>query len=169
MKTSCGGSPTSFITTNEKETRLLAEEIGKHIQTGLVICLQGEMGAGKTVFVQGLALGLGVPPTTYVTSPTYTLVNRYSGRFPLYHADLCRLAGIGEIEEIGFEELIASDHVVAVEWPERMDFSRFAHRLEVSIKSIAETGRHIFVIAYGLARRLLLKSMDAKLSDFQER
>lgn len=103
-----------------EETRLLGRELGEMLAPGTVICLYGDLGSGKTSFVQGLALGLGVPEEAYVTSPSYTLINEYEGRLPLYHLDLYRLSGSDELWDLGIDEIIAGEGVVAIEWPDRL-------------------------------------------------
>lgn len=90
------------------------------LRSGDAIGLVGDLGAGKTLFVRGLARGLAVPPEVRVTSPTFTLINEYQGgRLPLFHADLYRLERAAELDELGFEDLLARGGVVAVEWSDR--------------------------------------------------
>lgn len=104
---------------------------------GCVVLLSGELGAGKTVFAQGVAKGLGVPGI--VNSPTFVVVNEYgAGRVPLAHADLYRLAGGDEIEELALDE-IATASVLLVEWPERAGASLPADHLRIEIVSGSST------------------------------
>jgi tRNA threonylcarbamoyladenosine biosynthesis protein TsaE len=86
----------------------------------LIIALIGDLGSGKTVFVQGLARGLAVPKEFMITSPSYTLINEYPGRVPLFHADLYRLSNAIDIESTGLFDTMAADGVVAIEWAERI-------------------------------------------------
>jgi tRNA threonylcarbamoyladenosine biosynthesis protein TsaE len=90
------------------------------LDRGICLQLKGELGSGKTCFVQGLARGLGVPETYEITSPTYSLINEYAGRLPLYHVDLYRLEEQVDFESIGLDDVLAEDAVVAVEWAERL-------------------------------------------------
>jgi len=107
------------LTVSEAETQALACEIARSLGPGDVVLLTGELGAGKTAFVRGLAEGLGVPPDD-VSSPTFTLVHEYrGGRVPLYHADLYRLDR-GADEDLGLSELVADGGVLAIEWPDRL-------------------------------------------------
>jgi len=108
---------TSTIVTNtEDETIAAGSRLAAQIDIGTVVLLHGELGAGKTAFVRGLAEGLGVSPDE-VSSPTFTLVQEYRGRIPLYHVDLYRLAS-AEADDLGLEEL-SQTGVVAIEWAEK--------------------------------------------------
>jgi len=107
------------ITTNgPEETEAFAEKLGKSLAPGTVLALFGDLGAGKTTFVRGLARGLGV--TGGVSSPTYTIVNEYPGPVPLFHFDMYRLGSSDELFEIGWEDYLNRDGVMAVEWSERV-------------------------------------------------
>lgn len=102
------------------ETRDVARRIGEQLKPGAVLALVGPLGAGKTQFVKGLALGLGVPADQLVSSPTFTLCHEYVGRLTLYHLDAYRLSRpAAELAAIGFDELIDSGGVVVVEWADR--------------------------------------------------
>ena len=108
----------SIITTqSEDETSAAGEQLGSALAGGDVVLLYGDLGAGKTAFVRGLALGLGAPASE-VSSPTFTLVQEYRGRVTLYHVDLYRLEP-KEVDDLGLEELVLGDGVVAIEWAER--------------------------------------------------
>ena len=100
------------ITTDSPEaTKQLGEKIGRHIDANMVIALFGDLGSGKTAFVQGLARGLDVPDGYYVTSPTYTLINEYPGRHTLYHIDLYRIDSPVDFAEIGIDEILYNNGV----------------------------------------------------------
>ncbi len=128
-------------TKGEKETIELAKKLAEKIKKGTLILLSGELGAGKTRFVKGIALGLGVKET--VTSPTFTIVNQYKGKIPLFHVDLYRLDGFPE-EDISLEEML-EEGVVAVEWWEKDKelFLSYTPRLQVEIRVIDESRREI--------------------------
>ena len=133
------------ITRSEDETADVARELAASLRAGDVILLSGNLGAGKTAFVRGLASGLGVDPED-VSSPTFTLVHEYrGGRLTLYHADLYRLEKVAT-EDLGLEEMGVADGVLAIEWPDRL-----AHALQgaraVQIEVVDENSRRITVRA----------------------
>jgi len=103
-----------YITNSVNETIEIGEKIGSASKAGDIICIEGELGSGKTHLTKGIALGLGIKE--YITSPTFTLVNEYEGRLRLYHFDVYRIDDPDEIEAIGFDEYIFSDAVSVIEW-----------------------------------------------------
>lgn len=106
------------ITRSAEETFAFAEQLGRTLKPGTFVLLHGDLGAGKTVFVRGLAAGLGAESDA-VTSPTFVLIQHYKGPIPLIHADLYRLESRAAVDDLGLEEL-SEGAVVAVEWAERM-------------------------------------------------
>jgi tRNA threonylcarbamoyladenosine biosynthesis protein TsaE len=121
----------SVVTRNECETRALGEKVGALLRPGNFVALYGELGTGKTRFVQGVALGAGVKPDIHVTSPTYTIVNEYIGVYPVYHFDLYRLGGDADIAELGFDEYFFGNGICLVEWAERLDYELPDQHLKV--------------------------------------
>jgi tRNA threonylcarbamoyladenosine biosynthesis protein TsaE len=106
------------IAANAEETRRVAAEFVPDLKAGNVVALVGDLGAGKTEFVKGLAAGLGSPAV--VTSPTFTLIHEYlGGRLPLYHMDFYRLSSKDELDEIGFDDYLSHAGICAVEWANR--------------------------------------------------
>ena len=105
-------------TRSEEETAALAARFASRLPPGAVVLLWGDLGAGKTAFVRGMAAGLGIDPAE-VSSPTFTLVQEYRGPRTLFHVDLYRLEA-PETEDLGLEELAAGDAVVAIEWADRL-------------------------------------------------
>jgi tRNA threonylcarbamoyladenosine biosynthesis protein TsaE len=131
----------SRVTRSEDETADVAREFAAALKAGDVILLSGNLGAGKTAFVRGLASGLGIDPED-VSSPTFTLVHEYrGGRLTLYHADLYRLERIAT-EDIGLEEMGVADGVLAIEWPDRLAHAMPGAR-EVQIDIVDDTTRRV--------------------------
>ncbi|RMH37889.1 MAG: tRNA (adenosine(37)-N6)-threonylcarbamoyltransferase complex ATPase subunit type 1 TsaE [Deltaproteobacteria bacterium] len=142
-----------MTTRSPAETADVAEHLGRVAAPGTVVGLVGDLGAGKTLFVQGLARGLGVPADVRVVSPTFTLINEYGGgRLPLYHADLYRLERRDEVDDIGLDEVVRGDGVVAIEWADRFDVLG-ADALIVRLRTTGATERVIEVDATGPAAR----------------
>lgn len=98
----------------------MGEALGHLLACGVVVGLIGELGSGKTVFAQGLARGLGVGPDEYVSSPSFTLVNHYRGRVPVYHMDTYRLADAAEMVSLGYEEYFEPAGVTIIEWADKV-------------------------------------------------
>jgi len=134
------------MTRSEEETSTLAEALASGFRGGEVVLLSGDLGAGKTAFVKGLARGLGVDPAE-VVSPTFVLLTRYRGRLTLHHADLYRLSGRGDEWEIGIEELPGADGVLAVEWAERLSDVPWPQAFRVSLEHAGGDTRLIRVMA----------------------
>ncbi len=105
-----------YRSNSAKDTKNIARAMAKRLEPGDVLCIYGDLGAGKTAFTQGLAAGLGVEGI--VSSPTFTIVNCYEGRLPLYHFDTYRIADCDEMDDIGYEEYVYGDGVTVIEWPE---------------------------------------------------
>jgi tRNA threonylcarbamoyladenosine biosynthesis protein TsaE len=122
----------SVITMSPEETRIVSAALAPTLLPGDVISLAGDLGAGKTVFVQGLAAALGVEER--ITSPTFTLIHEYEGRFPVVHVDVYRLDSIQEVLDLGFEELLDPSAVLLVEWGEAVMPLLPRRYLEVSIR-----------------------------------
>ena len=121
-----------FITNSEEETFLLAEKVGEKLKGKEIILLIGELGAGKTIFAKGIANGAGVEDTTEVCSPSYTILNIYEGKFPIYHFDLYRLSETQEIEDLGWEDYIG-EGVIIIEWGEKVPFKEPDIKIEIEI------------------------------------
>jgi tRNA threonylcarbamoyladenosine biosynthesis protein TsaE len=130
------------LTHSEEETAAAGARLGASLNAGDVVLLYGDLGAGKTAFTRGLARGLGAAADD-VTSPTFTLVQEYPGRVTLYHVDLYRLDE-PEVDELGLEELILGDGVVAIEWAERWR-ERPNDVIEVRLQHAGEDQRRITI------------------------
>lgn len=136
-----------FMTHSAEETKEAGAMLAALVSAGDVIPLAGDLGAGKTCFVQGFARGLGIQEP--VTSPTFNLLLVHQGRLPLYHFDLYRLARPDELEDIGFYELIGADGVAVIEWGDRFPQALPADRLMLRFFRAAEAVRRIEVAAHG--------------------
>jgi len=132
-----------FVTASEDDTRALARELAADLAAGDTILLIGDLGAGKTAFVRGLAEGLGIDPGE-VTSPTFTLVHEYrGGRLPLIHVDLYRLDA-ADLDEIGLDADLAAQGVLAIEWAERL-LRELQGALRVTIQDSGGDARRIAI------------------------
>lgn len=109
----------TFASSSAEETKRFGAELGRMFEAGTLVLLRGELGAGKTCLSGAIAKGAGVDPDTAITSPTYTLMQEYQGRCPIYHFDLYRLADPDELLELGFDEFLPGAGIALVEWPER--------------------------------------------------
>ena len=132
-----------FLTNSPLETELVGEKLANIVKPGAVIAYQGDLGAGKTAFTRGVACGLGAKES--VTSPTYTIVNEYlSGKYPLFHFDMYRLASSEDLFDIGWEDYLERGGICAVEWSENV-----ADALEgaiiVTIEKLGEDARRITI------------------------
>lgn len=105
-----------YHSASPEQTLALGRAVGQLADAGDVIALIGELGTGKTLFVGGLAGGLGVDPATYVSSPTFTIMHRYCGRLPLYHIDLYRIETLEAFASLGLDEYLQGNGVAAIEW-----------------------------------------------------
>ncbi len=137
-----------FFSHSSEQTRRLGMRLGAFLQTGDVVCLQGELGAGKTTFVQGLSSGWGSPDA--VSSPTFVLVNVYrrADGSQLYHLDTYRLESAPEAEELDLEDMLGSGPLV-VEWPERMLSVLPPERLWIKLNYVDEDRRELTFLPVG--------------------
>jgi tRNA threonylcarbamoyladenosine biosynthesis protein TsaE len=135
---------TEHITRSAAETEQAAAEIAGRFEGGEVVLLSGDLGAGKTAFVRGIARGIGVDPAE-VASPTFVLLTAYPGPLTLHHADLYRLEASGADRELGLEELPGPRGVLAVEWAERLSFVPWARVFRVALEHAGEDARRLTV------------------------
>ncbi len=147
----------SIMTHSPGETRDIGEIVGSVAMPGSVIALTGEMGAGKTCFIQGLAQGLGTPGDYYITSPTYAIINEYPGRSPFFHIDLYRISDPLELDQIGFYEKLEKKGVVAIEWADRLGEKFFKKKnLKINIETTGDrTRKFIFFNGHGWKNLLI--------------
>jgi tRNA threonylcarbamoyladenosine biosynthesis protein TsaE len=149
----------TLATASAAETRRWGERCGRRLRTPLVICLIGDLGSGKTVFVQGLARGLDVSADYAVTSPSFTLINEYPGRLKLFHIDLYRLGAEADLDDLGLAEILHGEGVAAVEWADKLAEGAVAERLEIRFEFGDDDRRRLHAVAYGQASLILLKAL----------
>ena len=134
-----------FITNGPEETEALGARLARALEPGAVVAFTGDLGAGKTAFVRGLARGLGIQDR--VTSPTFTVVNEYEGgRLPLFHFDLYRLGSADELFDIGWEDYLARGGVCAVEWSERMEELLEPGTIRVDLRRGEDEDRRVITV-----------------------
>jgi tRNA threonylcarbamoyladenosine biosynthesis protein TsaE len=152
----------SVISSDPKETWQIGKVLGSLLNAGDTACLYGDLGAGKTNFTYGIAQGLDVQEH-YVTSPTFTFVNEYRGRLPLYHIDLYRIKDPDELDAIGFGEYIESDGVTVIEWAERAEDELPPECLSVYLSCIDDHSREIGFVGEGVRYESLVEVLKQKL------
>lgn len=135
-----------ITTGSARETRQLGQLFGGLAEAGLVVLLSGQLGAGKTCFAQGVGTGLGLAPSSPVTSPSYTLLNIHQGRLPFYHFDLYRLTQVDDLADLGYDEYAEGDGLTMVEWADRMT-GALSSSIDVAIESLGGEQRKIRFVA----------------------
>jgi len=131
----------TYISHSPDETMNIAKSLASSLKPGTVIALDGELGAGKTVFVKGIAMGLGIFEN--ITSPTFTIVKEYSGRLKLYHFDVYRIEDSSELFEIGFDEYINGEGVSVIEWAVNIEDTLPSDTIYINIEGSGYSQRKI--------------------------
>ena len=132
-----------YYSTSEQETEELGRRLAETLKGGAVVAMYGDLGAGKTAFVRGMARGLGL--NCRVSSPTFTIVNEYLGERELIHFDMYRLSGADELFDIGWEDYLSRGAVCAVEWSENVQDAFFGDEIRVTIEKLSDTERKITI------------------------
>jgi len=132
-----------YISKNERETEAVGERFAASLSGGAVIAMYGDLGAGKTAFVRGMARGMGLD--CRVSSPTFTIVNEYLGERELIHFDMYRLSSADELFDIGWEDYINRGAVCAVEWSENVEDAFFGDEIVVTIEKLGDSERRITI------------------------
>ncbi len=132
-----------FISNSQAQTEKFAESFAKTLKRGAVIAFEGNLGAGKTAFVRGLARGLNIKSD--VSSPTFAIVNEYEGEIPLFHFDMYRIETLGELYSIGFFEYLERGGICALEWSENVYSALPEDSIFVKIEHLSENSRKISV------------------------
>jgi tRNA threonylcarbamoyladenosine biosynthesis protein TsaE len=147
-----------FQTKSTSETIRIGKRIGSLLLTGDIVAFVGELGTGKTQFIKGLAAGVGVENTKYISSPSFTLINEYRGKTPFYHIDLYRLKTEEEAEELGLEEYVGGEGITAIEWADRIPSLLPRELLWIQIRYTGKQTRSIEILGQGDRYEELLKS-----------
>ena len=132
-----------YLSNSEAETEDLGERLARTLSGGAVVAMYGDLGAGKTAFVRGMARGLDLD--CRVSSPTFTIVNEYLGQRELIHFDMYRLRSAEELFDIGWEDYLSRGAVCAVEWSENVKDAFFGDEITVTIDKLSDTGRRISI------------------------
>ncbi len=132
-----------LISDSRERTLEAGRRIGGILTRGDVVALSGELGSGKTCLTQGIAKGLGVAENVPVVSPTFTLINEYPGRTPLFHLDVYRLSGSRDLEDMGYEEYFYGSGIIVIEWAEKIRDILPANTLHVNLRYIDENTREM--------------------------
>jgi len=153
-------------TNNSDRTKELGIDIGKLLSSGDIICLSGDLGTGKTTFVNGLANGLEIKE--YITSPTFTIVNEYVGKYKLYHFDVYRINDPEELYNIGFDEYIYSEDISVIEWAELVSEIVPKEKLWIKITKntdISDEYRKFEIDSIGNRYELLINELIKRWTD----
>lgn len=134
-----------LISDSRERTLETGRLIGGILDRGDIVALSGELGSGKTCLTQGMAKGLGVAENVPVVSPTFTLINEYPGKIPLFHLDVYRLSGPRDLEDMGYEEYFYGSGIIVIEWAEKIRDILPANTLFVSMRYINENTREMIV------------------------
>ena len=153
----------SFETHSPSETLRLGEKIGQLLEAGDIVFLFGDLGAGKTTLTQGIARGLGVAKEEYVRSPTFTLVNEYRGRTPVFHIDLYRIDSPSELDDLGLEEIFLGQGICIVEWAEKLFARENTSAPLLGIEKWIEI--HLTLLKAEDSRKLELKARNPESSE----
>jgi len=154
----------SVISNSTRQTMSWGRKLGKLVQGGEIVGLVGELGAGKTTFVRGFAAGAEVGKDAWVRSPTFTLINEYHGRLPVYHIDLYRIGKAEEINSLNLREYLYSNGVSLIEWFEYLPSAEVDEYLEVKMAHAGRTGRELNFIARGERYEKILEKLRDRVS-----
>ena len=131
-----------FRTRTPAETQTIGKKIGKQLRQGDLVARIGDLGTGKTCLTQGIARGVGIYPNQIVNSPSYTLINEYAGKIPIYHVDLYRLHNHDELLDLGLDEYMEGNGICIIEWAEKLGSLKISHT-KIQITWLSEMTREI--------------------------
>lgn len=155
----------TVISNSSRKTMSWGRKLGKLVQGGEIIGLAGELGTGKTTFVRGFAAGAGVGKDSWVRSPTFTLINEYQGRLPVYHIDLYRIGKAQEIDALNLREYLYSTGVSLIEWFEYLPARDVDEYLEIKMAHAGRTGRELTFVAHGGRYEEILEKLRDRVSE----
>ncbi len=155
-----------FQTKSPSETTRIGKSLGSLLSPGDIVALAGELGAGKTQFIKGLAAGVGVGKSAHISSPSFTLINEYIGKVPFYHIDLFRLNSAKEAEELGMEEYFEGGGITAIEWADKIVSLLPEEILWISIHYTGEHTRSLEITGKGKRYEALLRKFRVRSADF---
>lgn len=150
-----------IISASVRETERIAFNLARHLHSGDVVALIGNLGSGKTIFVKGLALGLGCRKKD-VLSPTFVLMRQYKGKYLLHHFDLYRLKNVHQLEQIGYEEYFYGDGITAIEWADRIEMALPEEYLRIEFRIKDANKRRIEFIPQGKRYADYLRQFQGK-------
>ena len=151
------------ISYSPEETLQLGKSLGSSLIAGDIILLNGDLGAGKTHLTQGICFGVGLDENSYIRSPTFTLINEYQGKLPIYHIDLYRIDSLEEIYSLGLEEILFNQGITIIEWAEKLRSPKnrknlllnIQDRIEINIEIVSESEREFTFNTFFLDPRSL--------------
>ncbi|OGP63237.1 MAG: tRNA (adenosine(37)-N6)-threonylcarbamoyltransferase complex ATPase subunit type 1 TsaE [Deltaproteobacteria bacterium RBG_13_49_15] len=152
-----------MTTCSPEQTRAIGRKLGEAVKSGAVIALTGDLGSGKTVFVKGIADGIGKSDEDEVTSPSFALIHEYAGRLPLFHVDLYRIENRSDIGELGLEEILESGGVVAIEWADRIGKEALGDHIHAHFEMTDDASRDILLVASGAVSVEILNHLMEEL------
>lgn len=152
-----------LISNNIEETINLGRIIGEELNRGNIIALIGELGSGKTCITRGIARGMGISEEFHITSPTFTLINEYPGRIPLYHLDVYRLSGSGDLEDLGYEEYFYGKGAIVIEWADKIKDIIPPDSIFVYLKYLGEMKREIEISYEGDNTSEIIKRINEEV------
>lgn len=149
----------SVVSTSARQTRAWGKRLGKLLRGGEIVGLMGELGTGKTCFVRGMAEGLDVDSEAWIRSPTFTLINEYHGRSPVFHIDLYRIGSIGELEGLNLRGYLYSEGVSVIEWFDHLPAGEVDECLELTIAHGGGAKRELKFTARGERYEKIVKEL----------
>jgi len=147
-----------------RQTREIGEALGRLLGRGDVVALIGILGAGKTVLAKGLAQGIGVANARHVSSPGFTLINRYDARVPLYHVDAFRLSNSAQLEALGADEMLYGEGAVVIEWADRVSSLLPPERLEIHMEILGPSERRLLFSGKGKRAAALIQGLRTSVA-----